>query len=247
MDEKHTRTLTSTLLKPSDSETGNGERFAVWTRRLHAELRRATARLRPCTPLVGPRCAVPGLRRCRLGIGVDVLHRLATACISPRPHRKKKKKKKLARPYLLTHQTAIINPPIVCTRPCLLHRGLAGVSRLAPRLVTSTTSRQARRCLEPVPPARPTLALALDLRRRSLGSCETDRATPTNAPFTPSTTTTSAHSPRPAPAAAARHLHRPRTLRRHTQSRSPRPSNSSRLSARSLASSSSHVVRSSMR
>lgn len=35
MYEKHTRTLTSTprtprtLLKPSDSETGNGERFAV--------------------------------------------------------------------------------------------------------------------------------------------------------------------------------------------------------------------------
>ena len=30
MSEKHTRTLTSTLLKPpSDSETGNGERFAV--------------------------------------------------------------------------------------------------------------------------------------------------------------------------------------------------------------------------
>jgi len=35
MYEKHTRTLTSTprtLLKPSDSETGNGERFAVWAR-----------------------------------------------------------------------------------------------------------------------------------------------------------------------------------------------------------------------
>jgi hypothetical protein len=29
MYEKHTRTLTSTLLEPSDSETGNGERFAV--------------------------------------------------------------------------------------------------------------------------------------------------------------------------------------------------------------------------
>ena len=68
MYEKHTRTLTSTprtLLKPSDSETGNGERFAVWARvdytQSYVELLRATVRLVGRAHCLGLCFAVPGV------------------------------------------------------------------------------------------------------------------------------------------------------------------------------------------
>jgi hypothetical protein len=53
MSKKHTRTLTSTLLKPSDSETGNGERLLpfelVRYTQSYGELLYASRR--PCTLL----------------------------------------------------------------------------------------------------------------------------------------------------------------------------------------------------